>query len=350
MTLQLKTEDPEVLSGVYAGFDNLQRYKTAGDVSSLNRAVTAFQRAASLDPHYFPAVYYHAITQDLSGRSSMAVEYLNKIHAEIEEGLHRKRRIGKPSTLEAPEGELSRQILEEVRFNLGVAYYHVYTGDNIDKAIKWFEDVEASNYTARPIKLLAKVALAQAWAQKIIQRDVQNPNYIGPKEAFEKSEVLANSVRSALANADLEIDAETRNELTWRVDNALGCANMFRSDYLSKSHTTSTHILDTAVGRFEAADRLAPDNWAVVSNLGSAWMRLGYWRRVEERAPESSSKEAFEKGERYLIRVVEDLRKDYGFAYYELGRLHRLQLNFELAIKFFEKALEIPVTDRNVSD
>ncbi len=52
----------------------------------------------------------------------------------------------------------------------------------------------------------------------------------------------------------------------------------------------------------------------------------------------------------YLLRVVENLRPGYGFALYELGRLHRVWRKWNEAQDYQEGALDVPAKYRDVSD
>jgi tetratricopeptide (TPR) repeat protein len=52
----------------------------------------------------------------------------------------------------------------------------------------------------------------------------------------------------------------------------------------------------------------------------------------------------------HLTKVVEDLRPNYGFALYELGRTYRLRGEFAKAIGYFDRVLAIPHELRDVSD
>jgi hypothetical protein len=59
---------------------------------------------------------------------------------------------------------------------------------------------------------------------------------------------------------------------------------------------------------------------------------------------------SFQKAEVLLRGVLEKVRKDYPFAYYELGRLLRLSDQYEPAIEEFERCLSTPEAQRDVSD
>ena len=105
--------------------------------------------------------------------------------------------------------------------------------------------------------------------------------------------------------------------------------------------------LQQALKDFEAADKLSPNNWEIVCNFGSVHMRLGDVERLSGR--ERESHQEFATARRYLQDVVSRIRPNYGFGLYEIGRVYRLEKNFEEATVWFAKALAIPDDERNIS-
>lgn len=95
------------------------------------------------------------------------------------------------------------------------------------------------------------------------------------------------------------------------------------------------------VQELELADRLSPSNWANYCDRASALMRLGYY---------GQSPEWFQKAIELLDIVVNRLRPGYGFAVYEMGRVHRLGGDFKRAAAAFDRVLAIPPEDRDISD
>ena len=70
-------------------------------------------------------------------------------------------------------------------------------------------------------------------------------------------------------------------------------------------------------------------------------MRLAYW---------ANNAAEFDVARKYLTAVVDDLRPEYGFALYEIGRSYRLEKRFEDALKYFERAMKVPRWVREVGD
>jgi tetratricopeptide (TPR) repeat protein len=77
-------------------------------------------------------------------------------------------------------------------------------------------------------------------------------------------------------------------------------------------------------------------------------MRLGYTYKAQGSV--ADAKKEFEKARQYLRDVIDRIRPNYGFALYEIGRVYRLECNFNEALRWFDKAKMIPEKDRNVSD
>src|SRR5438445_1375224 len=121
--------------------------------------------------------------------------------------------------------------------------------------------------------------------------------------------------------------------------NALRMALMNFSDYfpvqgeLAKRIAEKVRRVEQAIKNLGEADKLSPRNWANYCDLGSAYMRRGFYK---------SSDEDFRQGSKYLTEVVSGLRPDYGFALYELGRLHRLKGDFDGALEYFRRSLDVP--------
>jgi tetratricopeptide (TPR) repeat protein len=152
---------------------------------------------------------------------------------------------------------------------------------------------------------------------------------------------------------------EPDSQVRWRLENARGLGFMFVSDYLEDIETKDGTRLDRkamlhkALTHFQSADGISPENWAVVCNLGSVWMRGAYWKQQPLYSREDDSPplqcDAFDKSFDYLNnRVVEKLRRNYGFALYEIGRLHRLTKRYDEAQVWFKRAKDVPEKARDV--
>lgn len=292
--------------------------------SSKNRAILMEAReklagAVNKDPSFMRAQYYSAIVDDMLGQPAKAA-------TELEQLLDRK-----PA------------FKDEAEYNLGVSYYHLYSKDQIKKAITAFENVIRQT-TDVPLKYMASAGLVRAFSMMVLHNSKEGNRQDAvtfSEKSRADSERLLESVRS-----DKSLDQKTKSEIKWRTFNGRGVGQMFYSDCetdLSKRKKE----LQQALKDFEAADKLSPNNWEIVCNFGSVHMRLGDVEKLSGR--ESDAQQEFATARTYLQNVVSRIRPNYGFALYEIGRVYRLEKNFREASVWFEKALAIPDDERNIS-
>src|SRR5262249_23688036 len=150
--------------------------------------------------------------------------------------------------------------------------------------------------------------------------------------------------------------------IEWRIYNTRGLALMFGSDYepdlvmqlAEMAHVNSQRInqsrlklLFEAHKHFQRADQASPCNWAIRCNLGSVNMRIAYWLREKG---EERFIEHFKVAAKYLEEVFGEIRPNYAFAAYELGRLERLRGNYASALEWLELSKQTPAPERDVSD
>ncbi len=322
MKLREKSRSHKALRSLNTGINNLRSYRASGDIHYLESANREFNVALASDPGYLPALYFRSVTCDLLGDQDIAIDGLKQV-------------------LEAKP-----RFKEEVQLNLGVAYFHKYHREDLSTAKGIFEEIIRASDSDPVMRLLAKSSLAQVWGQMMIQKDPEQPDLVAVAEAFSNVQRLADEVHRSLSDAP----PEYRPEILWRTENALGLAEMFTSDYLGLHESVRGKLkrIDKAIEHFEKADHISPHNWAILCNLGSAWMRRGYWMKKSDHLHESS--DSFQKAEGFLRQVLECVRHDYPFARYEVGRLLRLKNQYEAAIAEFNRCLSVPESQRDVSD
>jgi tetratricopeptide (TPR) repeat protein len=327
MNLKLNTDNPDAYALVNIGLEGIREFQSSGGNSQTLVAVEHdLDAAVEADPNYLPAIYYRGITRDLCGKSDLAI-------LDLERALQGLRDVQDTS------------YVAEARFNLGIAKYHKYHVPDLEAAEKEFTEVLKTDGLDNVLRLQTLASLAQTHAQLMIQRDPERKDL--------------NAVRFRMKHV-FEIERQINEKdnvlvdrsVAWRIENALGLALMFGSDYLESIEVPGNKSWDriTALQRscehFEKADRLSPNNWAIVCNLGSIWMRFAYWMNLEVKVGDQFP---FDKSVGYLERILRSLRPDYGFALYELGRLHRTARRFGEALKWFDRAEAIPEKDRDVS-
>lgn len=302
---------------------------STGPRDVLGEAEKRFKEALEADPAYVKALYYLGIARELKGETNSAIESLQKV---VE---------SKPS------------FSAEARFNLGVAYFHKYHPPDLEKAKVEFDQVLEQRFLSRDLRLLCLSSLAQVYAQLMIQPNPEQPDTNDLKQQFGRVQQLKTKIERQTFWRKATI------EVRWRLCNAVGLGYMFASDYLQEISVRGglplpgrslkrQEMIKTALDQFERADRSNPNNWAIICNLGSIWMRKAYWAREGKERDLSGT--AFKQSTQFLDRVIDGLRPEYGFALYEKGRLNRVTERFDEAIGLFEKARSIPPDDRDVSD
>src|SRR5437773_133795 len=201
MNMQSDTENRKAFELVSDALLDIDKYKAHKELAPLQDAKGKLEAAIREDPHYIRAHYFAGITYDLVGLPAEAVERLEQV-------------------LRA-----TPPFKEEVEYNLGVAYYHRYSAQYIDKAIKHFNAVIQ---TSREIELvlLARAALAQAYAVRMIPGSPEEADLEEIKRYYQLSEAQRKQTSVALMSR-VGIDEATRLEVEWTLHNAAAIAHMF---------------------------------------------------------------------------------------------------------------------------
>jgi tetratricopeptide (TPR) repeat protein len=312
--MRIETFSKRAMELVEHAMADLETYRQIKHPERLGRAIAQLDQAKEEDPDYLLAVYGRAIADDLSGRAVNAIEEFEQVLAE------------------------NPPFVDNVEYHLGIAHYHRYNWASLDKAITHLSAV--AERTHDPIlECRARVALAQALGMRMIPRDPRSASLDQIKQYFDLLAGQAAIGEKLLTSLSLT-DLATIQELKASLHNAKGLACMYWSDFFG-SVNEKIAWLKRALEEFRLADEDEPNDWAIHCDIGSTWMRLGYWE-------ESDSSIA--RARMHLTKVVEDLRPNYGFALYELGRTYRLRGEFAKAIGYFDRVLAIPHELRDVSD
>ena len=320
--MQVESKSREAFELVTAALESLDKYRESRDVAHLRAAKTSLFSAKSKDPQYFRAAYYGAMVDDLIGDQKAAVagfrELLNQVPART----------------------------EEVRYNLGVALYHRYSHAPLEEAIACFKEVDKNATDNRVLRLLAQAGLAQAQAMHEIPKDPDHPNLDEIQSYFREATKQADRVLFDIHHGEERLDRNAMAEIGWTALNARGMALMYHSDYFpqapeagAKKH--KVRQLKEALDELRKADDLSPSNWANYCDMASAQMRLGYWEQNHTH---------FDHALARLKVVIDKLRPGYGFAIYEIGRIHRLAGRFVEATSCFDQVKQISKETRDVGD
>lgn len=304
------------------GLEKLRHYRDSGNREDLENASNQFNAAVVNEPKSIGPRYFWSIAQDLLGDSNAAIEGLKWVSD------------NKPP------------YQEEVFYNMGVAHFHKYHLSDLHEASRLFQKVHASRHSNKGLRILALASLAQVKAQLMIRRSEHNPTDI-ELDALQREVARLTAVVASELHQLGTIPQHQRREIIWRADNASGLSHMFASDYVSNIPVNMRlEMLEEAWGKFQSANTISPNNWAVLCNLGSTRMRQAYW--LGESEPELA-KAKFTEAEQLLL-TVDQIRPRYVFARYELGRVFRLSSRFPLAIRQFEECLSVPAEKRDVGD
>ena len=328
MTKQgFETEERRAFELLSDAIHDLESYRGSRDRSALDAARTKIEGALEADPEYLRAIYYDAITDDLIG---LPVDAPPKFERVLE--------LSKGSPFE-----------HEVRYNLGVAYYHRYSWSYLEKAIDEFTQViEApSGEVDDAIRLLARAIRAQANAMYMIPK-TYDPSEAELEQIKMYRERNKDDLNLVFGQLESVLDPELSGELEWTAQNARGMALMYWSDYgFPNREKKKRKCLDKALESLEAAERQRSRDWANWCDLGSAHLRIA---AATPPADQKKRESEFGKAIDHLEEVVEKLRPGYGFALYELGRLHRVKGDFDTAREYFDRALQVPPDERDVGD
>jgi len=314
--MHLETDDQKVSSLVSQAVEEIETYRDTKDTSVIRSASARLEAALVRDPEYLHALYYRGVARDLLGHARDAIPDLERVLS------------------------ANPPFVNEVTYHLGVAYYHRYNRGCLEQAVEHLCAVTRG--ASDPLLVIqARVVLTQAYAMMVIQPDPRAPHLDDARRCLDLCCEQYSTVVDALNGlADFDRDLMVYREIEGTAENAKGMALMYSSDYFGVLSEKSAALYE-ALGHLERADRGIPNDWANFCDRGSAHMRLGHW---------TAEATHFRQALVLLERVVQALRPGYGFALYEIGRTHRLMGRFDDALRYLDRAIEIPYEYRDVSD
>lgn len=334
--MSLETKSRQAFEYLRAAQLSLSKFEKLKNRVQLEKANQKLGAAIELDPNYLRAFYYRGLVNDMLGQPRQATEDLRLV-------------LGQDPPF-----------VTEVRYNLGVATFHLYGHDNLQNAIELFEQVIKST-SDKALQLRARAGIAHAYAVMMIPSPPKEDAAKCEKvDAFLASKAARDHVSKyhelSLPESDklkTELDQQkrlsptVRDEIRWRWRNTCAVQRMFYTDYFKEERIER---LREAEEKLKEADEISPKNWSIKCNLASTCMRLGYWLSEAKSADSEEIKNYFETAITLLDEVVNELYPGYGFALYEKARIYRLQGDFEQAEKFLRQAEEVPERDRAVGN
>jgi tetratricopeptide (TPR) repeat protein len=315
MSMHVETSNRKAFELLTEALIDIDRYKHSKEMAQLESAKEKLEKAQTEDPGYMRVLYYTAMVNDLIGQPADAVDQFKAVL------------------------DQNPPFAEEVRYNLGVAYYHRYSRQYLDEAALHFQTVIETTHPHSALNLLSHAGLAQTYAMRMIQPNPMEPDKSDAGLYFDKAKQQCDLIDGLLEVID-NIESETVAEIRWATHNARGMSLMYYSDYFGDVPEKDNHLRQS-LDELKKADRYSPHNWANYCDIGSAHMRIGHWAGSDQDFIEALDR---------LNEVVKSLRQNYGFALYEIGRVYRLRGDFKKAIKYFDAALNIEARYRDVSD
>jgi tetratricopeptide (TPR) repeat protein len=301
------------------GMKLLRNFQRARDWGKLDTAAHKFAEAIKIDPGYKAARFYLGVSKELIGRHDEATEQFEQLRVQTEH----------------PDVELL--------YNLGLAYFHQYHPAAYNSALQYLKKVielagepsaagaateESANEQRRrtTIRLLAQAILAQVHSHLTIP-----PKGVSPEEAkehFREALQIATSSLEEFKRSKDRLDQDLVTDIGWGLYNAIG------HTYLYAGHKEGNQEhLDRSKSEFEKALQLDPDNYRVLSNVGSYHLFSAELMKGEE------AERQLALAEKTFYRVLQ-LKPNYDFAYTRLAKIAMRRGNFDAAKQFATLAKE----------
>lgn len=336
--MHTETMDRQAFELVAKAMERLDDYNRDRQLSFLQEAELDLAQAVTRDAQYMDASFYAGIVKDLIGKPADAVPFFDQILNNLpKESEHRR---------------------DVAQYSRGVAWYHQYSHGKLEQAEKDFQAVVV-RAKDRELSLLAHAGLAQTYAMWMIPRTAGKEKLRKGEGAAELQFIATKRdqclkqidlVGKALSQSGLRRSKQPATLLSGPIQgtilNAHGMCTMYWTDYNVEGVIEKRTVLEEAISYLEDADKYLPGDWANVCDIGSAHFRLGAVQRDSGGDPATE----FQKALDLFQKVISDLRPDYGFALYEMGRIYRVWGRFKDAIEYFERSKKIPEQYRDLSD
>jgi tetratricopeptide (TPR) repeat protein len=336
--MHTETMDRQAFELVAKAMQRLDDYNRDRQLSFLQEAESDLDQAVTRDAQYLDASLYAGIVKDLIGKAADAVPFFDRILSNLPK-----------------ESENRRDV---VQYSRGVAWYHQYSHSKLEQAERDFLVVVNRSKDAE-LRLLARAGLAQTYAMWMIPRTAGKEK-LRKGEGTEELQLIATKrdqclkqiglVDETMAQSGFKHSKQPATPLSGPIQgtifNARGMCTMYWTDYNVKDAAERRALLESAIGYLGEADTYLPGDWANTSDMGSAHLR----KAVVLRQLGGDFEPEFQKALALLQSVIDDLRPNYGFAFYEIGRLYRVWMRFEDAEASFMKSLDIPEESRDVGD
>lgn len=317
--MSLATRNIDALNEYQGALQLYREYTSNKDRNILQEAIKKFEKSIRIDPKFFLPKYYRAVVNDMVGDYKAAANELLQL------------RVNPP-----------KQYEPLVKYALGIALYHHYLPDKLKEAIDFFSQVQGGKTRGlQAVRNLAQAGKLQAEAVLIMFENRKPENFA---KAFKDKTRIEDSGKE-LIDQILEHEplSSQEREALWITYNAVGLANMYVSDsirYLPEKSNQKKQFLSelkTAHDYFILAEGITGPHWAIRSNLGSLQNRKAKFHFFSK---DSNADEEFKESLKIFEDLLQNVRNDYDFAYYEMGKAYRYWHRYPSAIEMFRKSLE----------
>jgi tetratricopeptide (TPR) repeat protein len=328
--MHTETMDRQAFELVAKAMQRLDDYNRDRQLSFLQDAESVLAQAITRDAQYLDASFYAGVVKDLIGKSADAVHFFDRILNNLPK-----------------ESEDRRDVMQ---YSRGVAWYHQYSHSKLEQAEKDFLGI-IDRSKDRDLRLLARAGLAQTYAMWMIPRTSAKEK-LRRGEGADELKFIETKRGECLKQIDLVNERQSESGFAYlkqptallagpiqgTILNARGMCTMYWTDYNVKDAVEKRKLIVEAIGYLEEANKYLPGDWANTCDMASAHLRMG----VVLRQLGTDFEPEFQKALALLRNVIDDLRPNYGFAFYEMGRIYRVWKHIDEAKASFKKSLDIP--------
>lgn len=288
------------------GIGLLEIFRRKHNWENLAAAEQQFAWATQLDPSYKAARFYLGVSQEIIGKHEDATDQFETLLLQRSE---------------------SEQPDIEVLYNLGLSYFHQYRRPAYEAAVRYltqiirlttesrFENEEIRERRRREsMNLISRAVLAQVFSHMSILPVNTDPDEFRP-HAEKNFELAMKTAHDALQEFDRDrekLDPSLVQDIGWGLHNAMGHALLY-----AFKRRPNPELLNKSVREFLAALEFDPENYRVLSNLGSAYQSLA---KHAKELDDDSWVSYLDRAKDAFFRVLQ-LKPNYDFAYVRLSQI-----------------------------
>jgi tetratricopeptide (TPR) repeat protein len=311
------------------GLGLLEAFHDTREWERLEAAENQFTEATHIDPFYKAARFYLGVSQEMIGKHEEAANEFERLRLEELQN-------------DQPDFELL--------YNLSLSYFHQYSRPAYQQAEKYLKYLLES--TSRPsekgvpgeqstrresVRMLAGTLLAQVYSHlSILPVGTTEEQFRPQAEKF--CELASETATSCLAEfqaARERIDPQLTKDVGWGIHNAIGHALLY-----SFKRDGKKNLLEASINEFTQALQFDPENYRVLSNLGTAYFFAAEWAQnhiAEVGHGGFAWKDQLKLAEQFFQAVL-TIKPKYDFAFFRLAEIALLRGNWNEAREFVDLA------------